>query len=148
MKHHLALMNPFFMKKIFNGQKTIETRWTKTNRTPFRRIEEGEKIFFKEVGGNVKASATAQKVEFHKNNEIEPTINFFIKKNFQEIGFSSIEQLNEFLNEKKEINYLSIIWLEDVKKENFKVDPKKYAYRNGWVILNNILDIKYGQRNK
>ena len=142
MKHHLALMDIFFMKKILDGQKTIETRWAKTQRTPFRRIEEGEKIFFKEVGGNVKASATAQKVEFHKNNEIEPTINLFIKKHFQEIGFSSIEQLNEFLNEKKEIYYLSIIWLENVKNEFFKVNPKKYVYRNGWAVLNNIEDIK------
>ena len=142
MKHHLALMNIFFMKKILEGQKIIETRWAKTKRKPFKSIDEGDKIFFKVVGGVVKASATVQKVEFHVNNEIETTINLFIKKYFQEIGFDSIEQLNEFLNEKKEINYLSIIWLEDVKKELYKVNSKKYAYRNGWVVLNNIEDIK------
>ena len=143
MKHHLALMNIFFMRKILEGQKTMETRWAKTKRTPFKSINKGDKIFFKEVGGNVKASAIVIKVEFHKKNEIESTIDLFIKNHFREIGFDSKEQLNEFLLKKKDTNYLSIIWLDNLKNEFFKVDPKKYAYRNGWVVLNNILDIKY-----
>ena len=142
MKHHLALMSPFFMNKILSGQKIIETRLTKTKRSRYKMIEIEDKIYFKEVAGQVKASAIVKKVKYYEQSEIPEVIHSFIKPNQKNIGFDTDLQLKNFLCEKNDINFISILWLKDVYNEQFKVDSKKYAYRNGWVVLNNIEQIK------
>ena len=50
--HHVAIMNKSWnlIPKIISGEKSIESRWYQTKRTPWDKIKAGDKIFFKNSG--------------------------------------------------------------------------------------------------
>ncbi|MDE1970446.1 MAG: hypothetical protein KGI50_02595 [Patescibacteria group bacterium] len=57
--HHVAIMNPSWklIPKIISGEKSIESRWYRTKRTPWNRIKKGDAVFFKNSGAPVLARA-------------------------------------------------------------------------------------------
>ncbi|HSE56813.1 MAG TPA: hypothetical protein VLB02_01880 [Candidatus Paceibacterota bacterium] len=61
---HVAIMNKSWklIPKILSKEKTIESRWYKTKRTPWGKIKPGEVIFFKNSGELVTAKAMVKKV--------------------------------------------------------------------------------------
>lgn len=62
--HHVAIMNKQWrlIPKILRGEKTIESRWYRTKRSPWNRIKNGDVIFFKNSGEPVIARAVAKDV--------------------------------------------------------------------------------------
>jgi hypothetical protein len=63
---HLAILDKKrkLLPKIISGEKTIESRWYKTRRTPYNKIEVGDIVYFKDSGEPVRVRATVGKVLF------------------------------------------------------------------------------------
>lgn len=54
---HLAVMNRDPLLKLLSGEKRIESRFSLKRCVPHGRVSEGERIFFKEASGPVRATA-------------------------------------------------------------------------------------------
>ena len=65
MPVHVAILKWPYLRQILLGQKTMESRLTKTARTPYRQIEPGQRIYFKASGGPFQATAIADTVVFY-----------------------------------------------------------------------------------
>lgn len=62
--HHVAIMTKSWglISKILSGQKSIESRWYQTKRTPWNKIKAGDTVYFKNSGEDITAYATVNKV--------------------------------------------------------------------------------------
>ena len=67
MKHHLAILSPGWIELILEGEKTIESRFTKVRCAPFGKVHEGDTVFMKESSGLVKGAFRVGKVETYEN---------------------------------------------------------------------------------
>lgn len=67
MSVHVAILLKRYIRMIISGEKTIESRLTKTSRAPYRRIESGDVIHFKASSGPYMAKAVADKVRFFEH---------------------------------------------------------------------------------
>lgn len=70
MPIHVAILKRPYLKLILAGQKTVESRLTRTAQPPFGCIQPGERIFLKASSGPFMATAIAGKVEQH--DKLEP----------------------------------------------------------------------------
>jgi ASC-1-like (ASCH) protein len=59
---HLAILHGRYIDAILLGEKTIESRLSRTRRAPFGLVRKGDVIFFKQSGGPVRARAIAKAV--------------------------------------------------------------------------------------
>lgn len=61
---HVAIMTPSWrlIPKILSGEKSIESRWYQTRRTPWDKIFVGDRVFFKHSGRPVVAQASVSNV--------------------------------------------------------------------------------------
>lgn len=81
---HIAIMKPSWhlIEKIVSGQKTIESRWYQTKRTPWDKIAAGDVIYFKDSGKDITAKAEVEKVEqyeIHTIKDILPILDKYSK---------------------------------------------------------------------
>ncbi|TCC39363.1 hypothetical protein E0H50_05345 [Kribbella sindirgiensis] len=61
---HLAVMIEPFLSYIFEGQKTIESRFSSHAIAPYRQIKVGDLVLLKRTGGPVVGAFIASSVEF------------------------------------------------------------------------------------
>lgn len=69
---HIAIMNKSWklIPKIVSGEKTIESRWYQTRRSPWDIITKGDRVYFKNAGDLVTAVANVVRVlQFHIHSE-------------------------------------------------------------------------------
>ena len=71
MAVHVAILKREYVEMILRGQKTVESRLTKTRRDPFGTITPGERIYFKISAGPFAATAVAEAVACY--DELTPT---------------------------------------------------------------------------
>ncbi len=62
---HVAILDKSWglLDKIVNGEKTIESRWYKTKRPPWDKIQRGETVYFKNSGELISLKATVKEVK-------------------------------------------------------------------------------------
>lgn len=53
IRGHLALLCQPYLDRILNGQKTIESRFTKRRNVPFGHVFAGDVVYLKLVGGDI-----------------------------------------------------------------------------------------------
>lgn len=63
-REHVAIVTTHCLGAILDGRKTIESRLSSTRRAPFGAIRAGDRVWFKERGGEIGARARVQRVEF------------------------------------------------------------------------------------
>jgi ASC-1-like (ASCH) protein len=134
MRKHLAILKFPYLKAVIVGQKTIETRLTRTKRQPFGQIDVGDFVYLKQASGPICATAKVAVVKIYENLdrlEIDK-----IKKlyNKQICGSQSYWQ------SKTDCRYGLLIWLKDVKK----IPPVSINKKDqrAWVVLSK--DLNYG----
>lgn len=64
---HLVILKKPYLDAIIDGTKTVESRLTKGKIQPFGCIEPGDKLFFKQTSGPVRATAIAAAVKSFEN---------------------------------------------------------------------------------
>jgi ASC-1-like (ASCH) protein len=62
MRRHLAIFYPEVIKKIISGQKTVESRFSKSKIAPFGQVEVGDMVYMKASGKDVQGQFVVKKV--------------------------------------------------------------------------------------
>ncbi|MBW3004549.1 ASCH domain-containing protein [Candidatus Woesearchaeota archaeon] len=135
--HHLAILSKKWklLDLILNGQKTIESRWYQTRRTPWDNIKKGDTIFLKNSGEPVTAKAEVSKVlQFDlKQTTPEQILKIYGKR----ICINSSKGL-----ENK--NYCILIFLKNPKRiPPFNINKSGYGNMSAWITVPNINNLKH-----
>lgn len=125
--YHLVILKKPYLDAILSGHKPIESRFTKTRRPAFGRVFGGDKLFFKESGGPVCATAIVAEVKNFENLTPEKIIELKHQYN-RDIGGS-----DEHWQNKMDSRFGFLVWLKDVRAiEPVRIHKKDWR---AWVIL-------------
>lgn len=136
---HLAILNRKLklLPKILNGEKTIESRWYKFRKDPYKRILPNETIYFKNSGEPVTVKARVKDILFFDNLE-NAQIKNILEKYGKQIGvdISYADKLQGKI-------YCTLIFLRNVEEiEPFNIDKKGYGNMAAWITVESIEQIK------
>ena len=138
---HVAIMKKEWglVKKIISGEKLIESRWYKTKRAPFNKINRGDLVFFKETGRGVSVKVDVGRVlQFSDlNSEIVRKI---IDKFGGKICCDAVPNFFELVKDKK---YCVLIFLRNPRRvKEFDIDKKGFGAMSSWICVEDVEDIK------
>ena len=138
---HLAIMkNNGFIEKIISGEKTIESRWYKSQKTPYDIVEIDDQIYFKLSGKDVTLTSKVTKViQFDELNEkkIKGILNTYGK----DIGIEKAN-INNFYLSIKDKKYCVLMFLTPVKQVTpFAINKKGFGNMSAWISVKNINEI-------
>jgi ASC-1-like (ASCH) protein len=109
MARHVAILLKRYIDLILQGSKTIESRLTRTACAPYRRIEPGDRIYFKESSGPYRAMAVAGEVFFYEG--LTPTAVEALRRRHNE----AIRGEEGYWARKRQSRYATLIALRDVR---------------------------------
>ena len=102
---HLAILHARYIDAILLGDKTIESRLSRTRRAPFGIVRKGDLIFFKESGGPVRARARVKRALFF-DNLVEAEVARLRDRYNADIGGD-----DAYWHAKRDARFASLIWL-------------------------------------
>lgn len=137
MKVHLAILYKDYLNLILEEKKTMEARFSKVKGIPFGKVNKGDKILLKETGGPVRGEAIVKDVKYFENltqSKIIEIVNLYREE---------LQIQDDFLQQKIDSKYLTLIFLENVIKVSpYHVNKKD---RRGWVLWDSNNSSKYLQ---
>ena len=125
MEHIAIMKGKEYIKKIINGEKTIESRLSKTKISPYERVRVGDTVFLKESGGNIVAKFIVKKIVFFE--DINPIILDKIKENYNEYILAP----DSYWSSKINANYGTLIYID--KPEMITSIKMKNKNRSGFI---------------
>jgi ASC-1-like (ASCH) protein len=141
--HHVAIMNKSWklIPKILSGEKTIESRWYHTKRSPWNIVSQEDTVFFKDSGSNITASAKVARViqyEHYSQKELKEIIKTY--GGTGGICFANPAKAFAWTKDKK---YAILVFLKNPKSiKPFPVNKKGFGNACAWLTINNIAAIK------
>ena len=140
---HLAVMKKSwgFTQKILDGGKTIESRWYKTRRVPWRKIKKNDTVYFKNSGESVTIKTRVSSVvEFE---ELTPKkVKKILNEHWKYLGIYRNE-VSSFYKRVKNKRYCILIFLENPKKiKPFNINKKGFGSMASWICIEDIKRIK------
>jgi ASC-1-like (ASCH) protein len=134
--NHIAILQKQWLPLIVSGEKTIESRWYKTKRTPYGNIKANDTIYFKESGKPVTVKAIVEKVLFFDLRHKQ--VSEVIKEYGNQIGLKERNPKNY-----EGLNYCILVFLKEVKQiEPFNIDKTGYGNMSAWITLEDINKIR------
>ena len=125
--YHLVILKKSYLEAILGGRKTIESRFIKTQHSPFGQVRAGDTLFLKQSSGPVCAIARASAVKNFENLTPEQIIG--LKERYN----SQIKGSDEYWQSKIGCKFAFLVWLEDVKSiEPVRINKKDWR---AWVVL-------------
>lgn len=128
MKAHLAVLYKYYLDLILEGKKTIEARFLKIKCPPYEKVSKGDKIILKETGRPIRGEAIVKDVKYYNN--LTPQKILEIVHIYQD----ELMIKDDYLNLKINSNYLTLIFLGNIKKVEMPL-PIVKKDRRGWVVL-------------
>ncbi|OGG07296.1 hypothetical protein A2872_03705 [Candidatus Gottesmanbacteria bacterium RIFCSPHIGHO2_01_FULL_42_12] len=125
---HIAIMKKSWelLPKILSGEKTVESRFYKTRRTPWGKIFPGDTIYFKNSGEPVTVKAVVGKVE-------QINIDSDIRRNDIPKEVCAPEGFANLIKDKK---YCLLIYLKNPEKiKPFEINKKGFGAMSAWITL-------------
>lgn len=140
---HLAIVNKKrkIIKKILQKEKIIESRWYKTKRAPWNKINKNDTIYFKNSGEPVIIKAIVDKVIYFSDLNIEK-LKYILNTYHKEIGFNKdkIKSCVDLYCDKK---YCILVFLKNPKEiKPFQIDKTGFGLMSAWITINDINKIK------
>ncbi len=129
MTKHLAILTQPFLNLILDGEKTIESRFSKVRCAPHGVVKTGDIVLMKKTGGKVLGEFTVGKVLYFPN--ITPEQFHTVKSFSKEICANYDEH---FWDKRLEARYVTLMYVTNVirYKEPFSVSKKD---KRGWVVM-------------
>ncbi len=127
VNYHLVILKRFYLDMILSGRKTIESRFLKTRRCFFDRLDAGDILFLKESSGPVCGKAKVAAVKKFEN--LQPSRIKKIKEQYNR----SICGTEEYWKSKINSKYGILVRLADIEQ----IEPvyiRKSDWRS-WVVL-------------
>ncbi len=137
---HIAILDKKrkLLQKIISREKTIESRWYQTKRTPWNNIKVKDIVYFKDCGEPITAKAKVSKVLFFEDLNKDKVL-MILKKYGKEICMETLEYTAYY--HKK--NYCILIFLDDVKQiAPFNIDKTGFGSACAWITVKDIKKIK------
>ena len=127
MNYHLVILKKNYLDAILAGQKRIESRFSRTKRYAFGRIQPGDKLFLKVSSGSVCATAAVAAVKNFQN--LTPKQITEIKQQYNNYILGD----DEYWRSKSNCRYGFLVWLKDAKPiEPVRINKKDWR---AWVVL-------------
>lgn len=140
---HLAIMRKSWRltQKILSGEKSIESRWYKSKRDAYNKINIDDIIYFKDSGEPVKIKCKVSRlVKFSDINQDKVMKILSIYGKEDGIKESEVKKFFKLFKDKK---YCVLIFLKDVKKvKPFYINKKGFGSMTSWITLKHISSIK------
>lgn len=136
---HVAILSKEsrLLQKIISGEKTIESRWYKHRKAPFRSISAGDVVYFKESGEPVCAKAVVEKAIFHES---------LTPKDAKAILAEYCDRLGVgmgYLGQVKDKKLCTLVFLRDAEEiAPFEISKKGYGLMSAWITVNDIGQVK------
>jgi len=125
MNHLAILQNPWF-SQLVGGKKTIESRFSKNRNAPYQQIKIGDKVYFKCSGvKSIGYMAIVKNVAFFHGEDCINKLHEYM----HEIGIDE-----EYINERKDRNYLTLIWFEPITEVDIIYTPQNKGCRLSWFV--------------
>ncbi|MFA5029280.1 MAG: hypothetical protein WC518_00835 [Patescibacteria group bacterium] len=138
---HVAIMNKSWklIPKILSGEKTIESRWYQTKRSPWGKIMAGQTVYFKNSGEPVIAKAIVSEAMQFEINSIDDARDI-VSKYGQEICLVD----NNPARWRRLAKYCILIRLKNPERlaTPFQIDKKGFGSGAAWIIVESIEKIK------
>lgn len=125
---HLAIFSPGVIKRIFNGQKTIDGRFSKIKCAPYGLVQEGDLILMKKSGGKTKGYFVAGQVDYY-NDLPAKKLQLIIDRYWDKLAIDK-----NFWDKKKNSSYFTFIEIKRPTKFRIPVNIKKKNL-SGWLVL-------------
>ncbi len=139
--NHVAIMKKSwrFLEKIANGEKIIESRWYVTRRAPWRKIQKGDTVYFKNSGEKVTLKTSVSKVvSFEK---LTPKLVKDILVKYGKDDGIAEKDISKFYKLFKDKKYCILIFLKNPKKvKPFDVNKKGFGMMSAWLVNPHILN--------
>ncbi|MEM9166059.1 MAG: ASCH domain-containing protein [Planctomycetota bacterium] len=138
---HVAVIHRRYIELILAGKKTAELRLTKTRGAPHGRISPGERLYFKQASGGVRATAVVTRIE---------TCDALTPERIERLERSTAETVLagcEFFAARRHANYASVIHFERVEACRSGPDfaaERAANPRSAWLILPDDADVYPG----
>lgn len=134
MKKHLAIMNKPTIEAILNGQKTIETRFSKHRIVPFGLVSTGDLVYMKPPGDEIKGVFRVKKVFFYEGLTEEDLKSIF-REYGARISMGDKIQNEKYLQDKMNSYYGTLIFITG--SERLITSPIRFKKKDqrGWVVL-------------
>lgn len=128
---HLAVFTKGVIDQILAGQKTIESRFSKFQFAPYKRVRRGDEIFMKESGGKVLGKFLAANVLFF--SELNPKKLGDLRREYE----AELKVDKSFWQNKKDAKYATLIFVsQPVPLANPLVLDKHD--KRAWVVLSDV----------
>jgi len=126
---HIAIFNGNLANLILQGEKTIETRFSKSKIDPFGKVSAGDLVFIKPSGKDLIGQFRIKKVVFYDGLTLTDL------KQLKEVYGKEIAADEKFWKEKESCKYATLIFIGEV--QTFITPPIRFNKRDqrGWVIL-------------
>lgn len=140
---HIAIMKKSWglTEKILSGQKTVESRWYKTKRSPWNRIKPEDTIYFKDSAEPVTLKARVRKVLQFANLNSLKTEQILTKYGKADLAITSImPEIKKYVSGK---NYCIFIFFDTVEQiKPFKINKTGFGAMSAWITVNDINQLK------
>ncbi|MDD5251859.1 MAG: ASCH domain-containing protein [Patescibacteria group bacterium] len=137
--HHVAIMRPSWrlIPKIVAGEKTIESRWYLTRRTPWGMVRAGDTVYFKDSGRPVTARARVAAVEQHA--DLTPSrVRALLAAHGRAIGIAPADT-KIFHARLKDKRFCVLIHLKDASTvAPFEIDKTGFGNACAWLTMSDI----------
>ncbi len=128
---HLAVFTKGVIDQILARQKTIESRFSKFQIAPYKRIKRGDEVFMKESGGKVKGKFIADNVLFFEDLNSKKLGD--IRREYEE----ELQIDKSFWQNKKDSKYATLIFVTDPELLANPILLEKHDKR-AWVVLSDV----------
>lgn len=128
---HLAVFTKGVIDQILARQKTIESRFSKFQFAPYKRVKRGDEIFMKESGGKVRGKFIAANVLFFSS--LNPEKVGDIRREYEE----ELKADKSFWQSKKDAKYATLIFVSDPESLANPILLEKHDKR-AWVVLSDV----------
>ena len=138
--HHIAILDKKrkLLQKIISKEKTIESRWYQTKRTPWNNIKSGDIIYFKDCGESITVKAQVSNVLFFDDLNKEKVLSI-TKKYGKAICLETLEYIDYYIKKK----YGILMFLENVKTiKPFNINKSGFGNACAWITIKDIKKIK------
>jgi hypothetical protein len=125
------------LPRILTGEKTVESRWYKHPKTPYRNISKGDTIYLKDSGDPITAKAKVSKVIFHDNLTRQLFDNIIAE-------YGKHICINEsYWTHVKDKRLVTLIFLKDIQQvPPFHIDKTGFGMMAAWLTVDSISRIR------
>jgi ASC-1-like (ASCH) protein len=140
---HVAIMRKEWglVPKILTGEKTIESRWYKTQHAPWGGVKRGDTVYFKNAGEPVTMRAEVKRVAQYA--DLTPARVKKLLRRYGKLDGIGKAKLSSFFRRFKNREYCILVFLKNPRKvKPFEISKKGFGVMCAWITVSSIAKIR------